>query len=124
MNETPDPQLTPPPPEAWAPARRLAQRVSQPVERFLHVQAASGIVLLVMAVIALVWANSPWAESYEHLWETPFSIGLGSWSMERSLHFCSLRYCRAISPKFFFYLLPWRPSGLPYGGFACLWGCF
>jgi NhaA family Na+:H+ antiporter len=87
MNEPQDPQKTPPPPEAWEPARRLAQRVKQPVERFMQVQAASGIVLLVMAVIALVWANSPWSESYEHLWETPFSVGLGSWSMERSLHF-------------------------------------
>ncbi len=87
MSETQDPQQTPPPPEAWEPARRFAQRVSRPVERFMQVQASSGILLLAMAVIALVWANSPWADSYEQLWETPLSIALGSWSMERSLHF-------------------------------------
>jgi NhaA family Na+:H+ antiporter len=41
------------PPEAWGPARSLALRIVRPVERFLHIQAASGVVLLVTAVVAL-----------------------------------------------------------------------
>jgi NhaA family Na+:H+ antiporter len=87
MNSTQDPNVTPPPPEAWLPARRLAQSVAQPLERFMHIQASSGLVLLATAIVALVWANSPWHQSYEALWHTPFTIGLGEWVFERDLHF-------------------------------------
>ena len=86
MSPTSD-QLTPPPPEAWPKARRIAQSVVQPVERFMQIQASSGLVLLGAAIIALVWANSPWADSYHDLWHTPFSIGLGDWVFDRDLHF-------------------------------------
>jgi NhaA family Na+:H+ antiporter len=57
------------------------------MDRFLHVQAAAGIVLLAAAAVALAWANSPWGESYDHLWHTPISFGIGSWHIEHSLHF-------------------------------------
>ena len=87
MSSTPDEQITPPPPEAWPRARRLAQTVAQPLERFLRIESSSGIILLTTAVVAIVWANSPWAESYHALWHTPLSLGLGSWVFERDLHF-------------------------------------
>ena len=77
----------PDPPEAWLPIRRMAQRLSAPVESFLHTQTGGSIVLLTTAAIALVWANSPWHDSYHHLWETPLTLGVGSWSMTESLHF-------------------------------------
>jgi len=75
------------PPGAWAPARWLARRALAPVERFLAIEAASGIVLLAAAVVALAWANSPWRASYEALWHTAFGLRLGPWSFERDLHF-------------------------------------
>ena len=75
------------PPEVWGPARSLALRIVRPVERFLHVQAASGVVLLVMAVVALAWANSPWGHLYDALWHTPVVIGVGPYSFTQSLHF-------------------------------------
>jgi NhaA family Na+:H+ antiporter len=56
-----------------------------PLERFLRLEAASGIVLLAAAVVALVWANSPWSESYGALWETPLSIAIGGLALEKSL---------------------------------------
>ena len=43
--------------------------------------------MLVAALIALVWANSPFRETYEQLWHTPLGIRLGSWRFERDLHF-------------------------------------
>src|SRR5689334_1001411 len=52
-------------PGTWAPARRIAERVLGPIERFLHVEAASGIVLLIASAVALAWANSPWGDAYE-----------------------------------------------------------
>jgi len=57
------------------------------LESFLHVQAAGGIVLVLAAAFALVWANSPWSESYFDLWHTHVSIGIGDWTFDRSLHF-------------------------------------
>jgi NhaA family Na+:H+ antiporter len=51
------------------------------------VEAASGIILLVMALIALGWANSPWASAYEHLLHTPISIGVGEHAFTQTVHF-------------------------------------
>ncbi len=62
------------PPGASGPIRRLALSVARPVERFLHIEAASGVILMLMAAIAIAWANSPWASTYEHLLHTPISI--------------------------------------------------
>ena len=88
MTDGPTPNLmTTSPPEAWRPARRAARAAFRPIESFLHVEASSGILLLLAAAVALVWANSPWSDSYSHLWHTPLSIGLGGWTMERDLHF-------------------------------------
>ena len=39
----------------------LTERAFLALERFLHIQAASGIVLLAVVIIALAWANSPLA---------------------------------------------------------------
>jgi len=74
-------------PETWPVAKKLAERVIRPLERFLHVEAASGVVLLVAAAIALTWANSRYAASYEHLLHTPLRLGIGSFSVEQPLHF-------------------------------------
>jgi NhaA family Na+:H+ antiporter len=76
-----------PPPGTWLPARRLAESLVRPLERFLHVQAASGLLLLAAAAVALAWANSPYHASYEHLWHTPVTIGVGGWVFHESLHF-------------------------------------
>lgn len=84
-NSTPPPE--PAPPGAWAPARDLALRVKGPLERFLHIEAASGVVLLCAALIGLVWANSRWSASYAHLWETPIRLSIGSLELATSLHF-------------------------------------
>jgi NhaA family Na+:H+ antiporter len=78
---------TSPAPESWAPAVRLARGLWAPVERFLSIQAASGILLLVTSVVALVWASSPWAASYEALWHTELGLRVGAWRFERDLHF-------------------------------------
>ncbi|EOG3622675.1 Na+/H+ antiporter NhaA [Pseudomonas putida] len=68
-------------------AQELAERAFANFERFLHIEAVSGIVLLVAALAALVWANSPAAESYEHLWHTPLTLGIGSLIYAQPLHF-------------------------------------
>ncbi|MGH8178358.1 MAG: Na+/H+ antiporter NhaA [Steroidobacter sp.] len=68
-------------------AQLVADKVFSALERFLHVEAVSGLVLLVAAAAALVWANSPGAESYDHVWHAPLSIGLGAFVIAQPLHF-------------------------------------
>jgi Na+:H+ antiporter, NhaA family len=76
-----------PPPEAWSGARRAALKLAQPLERFLRIQAASGILLLIAAVIAMVWANSRWADAYHALWHTPVGVVFGPIDLRKDLHF-------------------------------------
>lgn len=68
-------------------AQLLAERAFATLERFLHIEAVSGIVLLLAAAIALIWANSPLASSYHALWHTSVSLGLGSAVFSQSLLF-------------------------------------
>ena len=65
-------------PHAWLESESvLARVVGRPVARFLQIEAAGGILVLAAAVIALVWANGPWSESYEELWRTVVSFEAG-----------------------------------------------
>ncbi len=73
------------PPEASERLLGLARLAVRPLERFLQIEAASGIVLFVAAALALLWANSPWAASYQHLWHTPIGLRVGDWAFERPL---------------------------------------
>lgn len=73
------------PPEAWEPLLRLARVARRPLDRFLQIEAASGILLLVSAAIALLWANSPWHASYTRFWHTPLGIRAGEFAFERPL---------------------------------------
>ena len=54
----------------------FARFFARPVKRFLAVEAAGGFVLIIATVIALVWVNSPWGDSYDAFWgvSVDFSI--------------------------------------------------
>ena len=61
-------------------------RLRRPFHDFLRDQSTGGVLLFVVAVIAMVWANSPWKESYHHLWEHTMAISFDEWKLERTLH--------------------------------------
>ena len=65
----------------------LTARALTAIERFSHIEAVSGVVLLLAAMVALIWANSPIAGSYEHFWNTQLTLGLGDFTISCSLHF-------------------------------------
>jgi NhaA family Na+:H+ antiporter len=60
-------------------------RVVEPVVRFLHVESASGVVLLLFTLVALVLANSAAAESFLSIWKTPVGIFVGAFDMRHSI---------------------------------------
>lgn len=53
--------------------RTLLGAVTGPLRRFFNLEAASAFVLLGAALLALVWANSPFGWAYHRLFEQPFS---------------------------------------------------
>lgn len=76
-----------PSPPSSASAQFVADRVLSALDRFLHVEAISGIVLLIAAATALIWANSPAAHGYHALWHTPLTFGLGTLVVAQPLEF-------------------------------------
>ena len=64
---------------------RALARAAQPFARFLHVEAAGGILLVAATIAALVWANSPWQASYESFWSTTIRVEIGSYVFEEDL---------------------------------------
>lgn len=65
--------------------RALAKYLGRPVAEFLRVEAAGGVLLLVAAAVAMLWANSAWADSYEALWHTPIGVNIGSLELSEDL---------------------------------------
>lgn len=65
--------------------RRLIDPVVEPFQTFLHTESAGGILLLLAAIVAMVWANSPWAPTYEALRQLPLSVGAGGWTLTEPL---------------------------------------
>lgn len=55
------------------------------VRAFLRTETGGTLLLLGATVVALVWANSPVAASYEAVWNTPFALQLGELRFELDL---------------------------------------
>ena len=73
---------TQPPRPVEPPGRRLPK----PVREFLDTEASGGVLLLAAAVIALLWANSPWSASYRSLWHTDMTANFGRYVLHGDLH--------------------------------------
>ena len=53
------------------------RRWTQPLAHFLHIESASGVVLLACTVAALVLANSSAADAFHKFWHTKVGIEIG-----------------------------------------------
>jgi NhaA family Na+:H+ antiporter len=51
----------------------------------MQLEAASGVVMLIAAVVALAWANLPGGASYERFWETAVSLHVGGFTLNETL---------------------------------------
>src|ERR687891_561818 len=54
-----------------------ARNLAAPIRDFLSRETGSAVILVAAAAAALVWANSPWPDSYESVWTTDLSVTLG-----------------------------------------------
>ncbi len=69
-----------------APWEPVFVKVLTPFEEFIHRQTTTGLILMITAVVAVILANSPLAESYQHLLHTPLNVSVGAWQLGLSLH--------------------------------------
>src|SRR5581483_6787069 len=69
-------------------SRPVSRGIVRIFERFLAVEAASGVVLLLATASAFVWANSQWSATYEAFWATPVTLRVGSLAATQSLRLC------------------------------------
>jgi NhaA family Na+:H+ antiporter len=55
-------------------------------QRFFRTETVGGVVLLAFGLAALAIANSPLAETFDHVWEIPLTLGVVNHQLSLSLH--------------------------------------
>ena len=63
------------------------ERVAGSVQRFAHLEASGGIVLVLAAVVALIWANSQWSGAYFDLLHIKVGFSFGDFALKEDIHF-------------------------------------
>jgi NhaA family Na+:H+ antiporter len=63
----------------------IADRLTRPFARFLKIKVATGVMLFVATVVALIVSNSKWAAPFSAFWELPIGLHFGSLDFTRSL---------------------------------------
>ena len=61
------------------------EAILSPFQKFVNLQSSSGILLLATTIIALVWANSAFAESYQSFWEYELGFVTDSFELKKPL---------------------------------------
>ncbi len=73
------------PPSGPTRASAPIEQVLYPIRAFMRAEASGGILLIIAALAALIWANSPWSGSYTSLWETKLTIGPTAFELSETL---------------------------------------
>ncbi len=60
-------------------------KLIRPLSDFLHKEASAGILLVLAASAAMIWANSPWSDSYFDLLSTDAFVGIGDFEIELNI---------------------------------------
>ena len=70
----------------YAPWEKTFEKVSTPLEHFIHAQTTTGVVLIFMTIVALILANSPLHEFYDEVFHLTISFNVGSWKLSHTIH--------------------------------------
>ncbi len=63
----------------------LGVQVRLLAQEFVRIEASGGVILLISAIMALLWANSAFSETYFHFWETELAVGFGQFTFSLPL---------------------------------------
>ncbi len=67
------------------PRQFVHRRVVAPFQEFMNLEASSGIAIVAAAILALVWANSPWKDEYFDLWEAGLHFDFNLFRIDQSV---------------------------------------
>ncbi|PWJ57357.1 NhaA family Na+:H+ antiporter [Dyadobacter jejuensis] len=67
-------------------AKSPIDHIVRPVSKFIHQEFTGGIILFIQVVVAIIWVNSAFSESYHHLWANELGVELGPYTFKQSLH--------------------------------------
>jgi len=70
----------------YAPWEKAFNKIATPFEHFIHAQTTTGMILMFMTLLALILANTPLTEGYNHFFHTTIDLNVGSWKLSHSLH--------------------------------------
>lgn len=66
-------------------AKKFQRLLLSPIEKFVQTESSSGVLLFAATLLALAWANSPWAADYEALWKYPVGFSFGDFELIKPL---------------------------------------
>lgn len=63
----------------------IKSSILTPFQKFVKIESLSGLLLLVATVLAMVWANSPFSDSYLAIWQYEIGIKTDSFELSKPL---------------------------------------
>ncbi|MGE5683384.1 MAG: Na+/H+ antiporter NhaA [Bacillota bacterium] len=81
--------------------KKTVGRFVLPFQRFIHAESFSGFLLMFFAIVALLWANSGFSETYNSIWYTEITLGLKEIFFTRDIHF----YINDVLMAIFFFVV-------------------
>jgi len=63
----------------------IKAKILSPLQKFVQIESFSGILLLFTTIVALLWANSPWAEGYKEIWEIELGFTSSFFELKKPL---------------------------------------
>lgn len=67
--------------------KKKIKAVSGSLNQFMHLQTTASLLLFAFSILAVVWANSPYGNTYDELWHYKFTVGFANtdFYLEKSL---------------------------------------
>ena len=70
----------------YAPWEKAFNKISTPFEHFIHAQTTTGLILIFMTILALIFANTPFSEAYAHFFHMKIDFNVGDWKLSHTFH--------------------------------------
>ena len=63
--------------------RPVIEKMLLPFNQFVKIESSGGVVLILCTIVALIWANSPFAHLYETFKNIPLTVGVGEFVLSK-----------------------------------------
>ena len=63
----------------------LKEKLLTPIQKFVKTESLAGVLLFGATIIALIWANSGFADVYQGIWQTKLSVSFQGFELNKEL---------------------------------------